>query len=146
MNDVKNNYFGTCISLRPQNLPETSFRGIVVLPKCNFSESLFSRTSFPRIVVEPNVIFTNRRSAERRFPKTSFTQTSFCRTLNRPPVYTFVQCACRRAAIKFIGIDVLRLASKICVIIVIEFKFGHFWTWTRWEFVRFEIRDMYVSI
>ena len=56
------------------------------------------------------------RLAERRFPETSFARKSFCRTLNRPPVYTFVQCACRRAAIKLIGIDVLRHASKICVI------------------------------
>ena len=77
-----------------------------------FPESLFSRTSFPRIVVQPNFIFTTRRSAERGFPKT-FARMSFCRTLNRPPC---IQCACRRAAIKLIGINVLRLASKICVI------------------------------
>ena len=82
----------------------------------HFSESLFSRTSFSRIVVQPKVIFTNRRSAERRFPETSFAGTSFGRTLNRPPAYIFVQCACQRAAIKLMGIDVLRLPSKICVI------------------------------
>ena len=82
----------------------------------HFSESLFSRTSFSRIAFQPNVIFTNRRSAERRFPETSFTRMSFFRTLNRPSAYTFVQFACRRAAIKLIGIDVLRIASEICVI------------------------------
>ena len=71
---------------------------------------------FSRIVVQSNVIFMNRRSAERRFPETSFARMPFCRTLNTPPAYTFVQCACRREAIELIGIDVLRLASKIYVI------------------------------
>ena len=76
----------------------------------HFFELLFSRTSFSRIIVQPNVIFTNLRSAERRFPETSFARTSFCeivwsktsfhRTLNRPPAYTFVRCVCRRAAIE----------------------------------------------
>ena len=80
------------------------------------SESFFSRTSFSGIVVQPNVIFPNHLSAERHFHETSFARTSLCRTVNRPPAYTFVQYACRRAAIKLIGIDVLRLASKICVI------------------------------
>ena len=47
----------------------------------HFSESLFSRTSFPRIIVQPNIIFTHRRSAGRYFPETSFGRTSFCRTL-----------------------------------------------------------------
>ena len=67
-----------------------SFDGIVESAKLhnaerNFSESLFSRTSFSRIVVQPNVIFTNRRSAERCFPETAFARISFCRTLNRLP-------------------------------------------------------------
>ena len=77
----------------------------------HFSESLFSRTPFSRIVVQPNVIFTNRRLAERPFPETPFARTSFGRTLNRPPAYTFVQYSYCRAAIKLIGIDVLRFAS-----------------------------------
>ena len=45
----------------------------------HFPESFFSRTSFSRIVVQSNVIFTNRRSGERCFPETSFARTSFCR-------------------------------------------------------------------
>ena len=125
-------FFRNVISLNSR-FAETHFCRIVVLPKQNISEShlteashgrivelaklhnaerhfselLFSRTSFSRLVVQLKVIFTNRHSAERRFPETSFARTSFCRTLNRPPAYTFVQCACRRAAIKLIGIAVL---------------------------------------
>ena len=111
------------------HLTEASHGRIVELAKLHnaerhFSESLFSRTSFSRIVVQPNVIFTNRRLAERRFPATSFARTSFCRTLNRTPVYTFIQCACRRAAIKLIVVDILRHASKICAIS------NRVWVWT----------------
>ena len=103
------------------HLTESSHGRIVELAKLHnaewhFSEWLFSRTSFSRIVVQLNVIFTNRHSAERRFAETSFARMSFCRILNTPPACTFVQYACRRAAIKLIGIDVLRLAVKICVI------------------------------
>ena len=66
------------------HLTESSHGRIVELAKLHnaerhFSESLFNRTSFLQIVVQPNVIFTNRRSAERRFPVTSFARTSFYR-------------------------------------------------------------------
>ena len=59
------------------HLTESSHGRIVEFAKLHnaerhFSASLFSRTSFLRIVVQPNVIFKNRRSAERRFPETSF--------------------------------------------------------------------------
>ena len=66
----------------------------------HFFESLFNRTSFSRIIVQPNLIFTNRRSTERRFLKTSFVRTSFCRNCMKQNVilpntkltaaYTFV--------------------------------------------------------
>ena len=90
----------------------------------HYSESLFSRTSFFRIVVQPNIIFPNRRLAECHFYESSFSRMLFSRIVicpnvifpNRPIVYTFFQCACRRSDIKLICIDVLRLASKICVI------------------------------
>ena len=66
------------------HLTESSHGRIVELAKLHnierhFSESLFSRRSFSRIIVQPNVIFTNRRSAERHFSETSFARTSFCR-------------------------------------------------------------------
>ena len=61
----------------------------------HFPESSFSRTSFLRIVVQPNVVFPKHHLPERHFAGISRSKTSFHRTLNRPPAYTFVQCACR---------------------------------------------------
>ena len=146
----------------PDHFPETSFHRIVVSPKCNlagslfcqkkkiaesyltesshgrivelaklhnaerrFSESLFSRTSYLQTVVQPNVVFPEHHLPEHHFAEIVWNKTSFHRTLNRPPAYNFVQCACR------------------CNwVVVIEFEFGHVLTWTWWEFVKFEIRDM----
>ena len=72
------------IVVLPEKNCRKSFDRIVQLAKLHnaerhFSESLFSRTSFPRIIVQPNVIFTNRRSDERHFPETSSARTSFRR-------------------------------------------------------------------
>ena len=95
----------------------TSFCRIVILPKQKIAESHLTESSHGRIVE-----FVKLHNAERHFFESLFSRTWLSRniicpnTLNRPPAYTFVQCACRRAAIKLIGIDVLRLASKICVV------------------------------
>ena len=75
---------------------EMQFRRIVILPKQKIAESHLTESLHGRIVE-----FEKIHNAERRFPETSFARTSFCRTLNRPPAYTFVQYACRRAASKF---------------------------------------------
>ena len=54
------------------HLTESLHGRIVELAKLHnaerhFSESLFSRTSFPRIVVQPNVVFPKHHLSERHF-------------------------------------------------------------------------------
>ena len=70
------------------------------LAERHFSEASFSRTSFLRIVVQPNIIFPKHHLPERRFAEIVWSKISFRQTLNKPPAYTFVHCACRRAAIE----------------------------------------------
>ena len=47
------------VTTEPHHFPETSFHRIIVLPECNFAESLFCRKSFDRIDTWPN-----RRTSE----------------------------------------------------------------------------------
>ena len=73
------------------HLTESSHGRIVELANLHnaerhFFESLFSRRTFSRIVVQPNVIFPNRLSAECHFPESSFSRTSFLRIVVQPNV------------------------------------------------------------
>ena len=81
---------------------ETLFHRFFVLPKCHFIKSLFSRTITSSNFIWPNlhisespnkrkliilnIIFSNRRLAERFFWKTSFSRTSFPRKDFEPSV------------------------------------------------------------
>ena len=76
----------------------------IFLNRCSaerhFSESAFRRTSFLRIVVQPNVVFPKLHLSELHFAGIVSSETTFNRTLNRLPAYTFDQCACWRDAIE----------------------------------------------
>ena len=105
--------FCRIVVLSKKNCPK-SFDRIVELAKLHnaerhFSESLFKRTSFSQIVVQPNVIFTNRRSAERRFPETPVSRTSFCRNCMKQNVIS-------PNSILLFNVLIDKGLSKICVI------------------------------
>ena len=91
------------------------FYNIFELGPHHFSEPLFSRTPFSRIVVQPNFIFANRRSTERRFPETSFARTSFCRSCMKRNVIS-PNTKLDRPRILVLNVLVDERLWKICVV------------------------------
>ena len=75
----------------PYHFPETSFHRFVILPKCNFTKSLFCRKKIAESHLTESshgriVELAKLHNAERHFSESLFSRTSFSRIVVQPNV------------------------------------------------------------